>query len=158
MGIRWSLIVLAIALFGRVLKADFAAGMKAYESRDYATAAKEWRPLADSGDAAAQFNLGLMYLDGTGVPQSVEHSVEWFRRSADRGYTKAQYNLGAMYAVGRGVRRDYISAHMWLNLCAASGDEKCIAQRDLVAKRMKARDLQAAQRRAAEWKPIPAMK
>lgn len=151
-------VILAASLLGTVLRADFAAGMKAYENHDYVTALKEWQPLAQSGDAAAQFNLGLMYLDGTGVPQSVTHSVEWFRRSADQGYAKAQYNLGAMYAVGRGVRRDYISAHMWLNLCAATGDPKCIAQRDLVATKLKARDLAAAQRRAAEWKPIPETK
>lgn len=134
--------------------ADFAAGLRAYESKDYATAIKEWLPLAESGDAASQFNVGLMYLDGTGVPQSDLKAVEWFRRSADQGYAKAQGNLGALYAVGRGVRRDYVGAHMWLNLCAASGDSKCAAQRDLVAKKMKQRELLEAQRRATEWKPL----
>lgn len=154
--LRWSSLLLALA--GPVLAADFAAGMRAYENKDYATAIQEWRPLAESGDAAAQFNLGLMYLDGAGVPQSLPHAIEWFRRSADQGYTKAQYNLGAMYAVGRGIKRDYITAHMWLNLCAAKGDAKCAAQRDLVAAKLKPRDLTAAQRRAAEWKPVPEKK
>lgn len=143
-----------LAFAGHLAHADFAAGLRAYESKDYATAMKEWLPLAEAGDAASQFNIGLMYLDGVGAPQSDQKAVEWFRRSADQGYAKAQKNLGALYAVGRGVRKDYIGAHMWLNLCAASGDSTCAAQRDLVAKKMKHRDLLEAQRRAAEWKPV----
>src|SRR5437879_1694073 len=106
--------LLLVALLTPMLHADFAAGLHAYEAKNYATALKEWLPLAEAGDAPSQFNIGLLYLDGTGVPQSDEKAVEWFRRSADQGYAKAQGNLGALYAVGRGVRRDYIGAHMWL--------------------------------------------
>lgn len=146
-------LTILLALAVHLAHADFAAGLRAYEGKDYATALKEWLPLAEAGDAASQFNLGLMYLDGVGVPQNDEKAVLWFRRSADQGYAKAQGNLGALYAVGRGVRRDYVGAHVWLNLCAASGDSKCAAQRDLVAKKLKHRDLLEAQRRAAEWKP-----
>jgi TPR repeat protein len=154
MRVRFLYLLPSLVLCGQALKADFAAGMLAYEKHDYATAVKEWRPLAEAGDAPSQFNLGLMYLDGVGVPQNSERAVEWFRRSADRGYAKAQYNLGSLYAVGHGVRRDLVTAHMWMNLCASSGDAKCAAQRDLIARKLKARDLAAAQRRAAEWKPI----
>ena len=154
MRARQLLATFSLIFSAHVLKADFAAGMRAYEQRDYATAVKEWRPLAEAGDAPTQFNLGLMYLDGVGVPQSSEHALEWFRRAADHGYAKAQYNLGSLYAVGRGVRKDLITAHMWMNLCAASGDTRCATQRDLLGGRMKARDVAAAQRRAAEWKPV----
>lgn len=154
MRVRHVYVALSLVLFGQALKADFAAGMRAYENHDYATAVKEWRPLAEAGDAPTQFNLGLMYLDGVGVPQNSAQAIEWFRRSADRGYTRAQYNLGSLYAVGRGVRRDLITAHMWMNLCAATGDAKCAAQRDLIAAKMKARDLATAQRRATDWKPV----
>ena len=134
---------------------DFASALRAYQEKDYATAAKEWRELADGGDPASQFNLGLLYLDGIGVPQSITEAIEWFRRAADPGYPKAQYNLGGMYAAGKVVRRDYITAHMWLNLCAATADPKCIAQRDLVQAKMRDRDILEAQRRAAAWKPTP---
>ena len=154
MRARYFFASLSLVLFDQALRADFAAGMRAYEQRDYATAVKEWRPLAEAGDAPTQFNLGLMYLDGVGVPQSSEHAIEWFRRAADQGYAKAQYNLGSLYAVGRGVRKDLITAHMWMNLCAASGDAKCSTQRDLLGGRMKARDVATAQRRAADWKTV----
>lgn len=143
-----------IALTASTAHADFAAGLKAYEEHNYVAAAKEWRSLAEAGDAPSQFNLGLLYLDGAGVVQNYEQAIEWFRRSADQGYVKAQHNLGALYGVGTGVRRNYVLAHMWFNICAAAGDTQCAKQRDLVARKMKPRDLTEAQRRAHEWKPV----
>ena len=133
--------------------ADFAAGLNAYQQGDYATAIKEWRPLAEQGSAAAQFNLGLMYQEGHGVPQDYGVAANWFARSAAQDYTKAQLNLGAMYGAGTGLRRDYVQAYKWLNLCAAKGEAKCVAQRDLVAKKLSASKLATAQRLASEWTP-----
>ena len=44
-------------------------GVAAYKRGDYATALREWRPLAKQGNAKAQFVLGVMYDKGRGVPQ-----------------------------------------------------------------------------------------
>ncbi len=134
------------------LCADFNAGLAAYEKGDYATALKEWQTLAQSGGAAAQYNLGLLYYDGKGVPQDFGEAAKWFERAADQGYAKAQHNLGAVYAVGKGVKRDYGKAYMWLSLCAASGDSSCAGQRDLVAEKLSGSKLAAAQRLTREWK------
>ena len=148
-----------ICLFALVLfaftaaAADFSAGLKASEKGDYTTAVKEWRPIAEQGGAAAQFNLGLLYLDGHGVPQDIAQAVSWFEKAAQQDYAKAQLNLGAMYASGNGVKRDYIQAYKWLNLCAAKGDQKCLAQRDLVAKKLKPKQLATAQRLSSEFTP-----
>ena len=49
--------------------ADFNKGLTAAQNGDFATALKEWKPLAEQGHASAQFNLGLMYRKGLGVPQ-----------------------------------------------------------------------------------------
>lgn len=133
--------------------ADFAAGLAAYDKQDYATAFKEWKPIAEAGDAQVQLNLGLLYYDGKGVPQSYSDAVLWFRRAADQGQAKAQLNLGAMYSTGKGVRRDYVEAYKWLSLCAASGEQKCTAERDLVAKKLNASKLAEAQRQAKAWQP-----
>ncbi len=133
--------------------ADFASGLNAYKKGDYVTAAKEWRPLADQGDPAVQFNLGLLYLDGQGVPQDLDQAVKWFTRSAEQGYDKAQLNLGALYGAGKGVKRDYIQAYKWLNICASQGNAKCVAQRDLVAKKLSGSKLTSAQHLASEWSP-----
>ena len=133
---------------------DFDVGLKAYENKDYATALKEWHPLAEKGHARAQFVVGLLYYDGKGVPQDYAEALNWFQQSADRGYARAQYNLGEMYATGQGVKRDYMLAYKWLNLCAAAGTENCAEHRDWVAKKLKKSQLEAAQRMAREWKPV----
>ena len=63
-------------------QAGFGEGLAAYERGDYATALKEWRPLAEQGDAGAQKNLGWMYYSGQGVPQDYAAAVKWYRLAA----------------------------------------------------------------------------
>ncbi|MGA2213812.1 MAG: tetratricopeptide repeat protein [Bryobacteraceae bacterium] len=133
--------------------ADFQAGLEAYQKGDYVTAAKEWRPLADDGDPASQFNLGLLFLDGHGVPQSYVEAVNWFRRAAEQDYEPAQHNLGAMYGSGQGVKRDYVQAYKWLNICAAKGNAGCVTQRDLLSKKLKPGQIAEAQRLATQFQP-----
>ena len=59
--------------------ADFQAGVAAYDRGDYATALREFRVLAEQGDATAQFDLGLMYKIGQGVPQDYAEAVNWYQ-------------------------------------------------------------------------------
>ncbi len=136
-----------------VAGADFQAGARAYDKGDFATALKEWLPVAEKGGSAAQFNIGLMYQEGQGVPQNFSEAAKWFERSADQGYVKAEHNLGAMYATGRGVKRDYVQAYKWMSLCAAGGDGGCASQRDQIAQKLSAGKLAKAQQLASEWKP-----
>jgi TPR repeat protein len=149
-----SALLLVAALVASPAVADFKAGLNAYKSGDYARALHEWQLLADAGDAMAQFNVGLLYYEGQGVPQGYANAAEWFRRSAQQGYSKAQYDLGAMYGAGRGVKRDYVTAYVWLSLCAAQGDGRCVAQRDLVAAKLSPGKLADAQRQSQAWKPV----
>ena len=56
---------------------SFEDGPSAYERGDYAQAMNLWRPLAEQGDAPAQFNLGVMYRHGQGVPQDLVRAHMW---------------------------------------------------------------------------------
>ena len=150
-SLSWFVALLAFAAL--LSAADFSTGLAAYNKGDYASALKEWRPLADQGVAAAQFNLGLMYYDGHGVPLDYAEAANWFTKASEQGYAKAQYNLGAMYGVGKGVKRDYVQAYKWLNLCAANGDSRCEEQRELVGKKLKGSQLTTAQRLSTEFIP-----
>ncbi len=60
---RWARVVLAlvIVLVAAPAWADYEAAEEAYDRGDYATALKEWRALAEQGDALPQFNLGVMH-------------------------------------------------------------------------------------------------
>ncbi len=62
----------------------------------------EVRRLADLGDADAQWQLGVLYHDGEGVPKDDTQAVQWFQRAAEQGYVRAQSTLGAYYWAGRG--------------------------------------------------------
>ena len=77
---------------------------------------------AEQGNAKAQTNLGVRYLNGRGVPQDDAEAVRWFRQAAEQGHAKAQFNLGLMYATGRGVPQDDAEAVRWNRQAADQGD------------------------------------
>ena len=94
----------------------------AYNRGDYATALRLARQLADRGDAAAQYNLGVMYAKGHGVSQNYGEALKWFHLAADQEYASAQYYLGIMYGNGQGVPQNDAEALKWLRLAADQGD------------------------------------
>ena len=103
---------------------DYDAGLAAAQSGDFATALREWTPLAEQGDARAQYNLGIMYGKGDGVPQDDAEAVKWYRLAAEQGLAVAQFNLGVMYNFGKGVPQDGAEAVKWFRLAAEQGYAK----------------------------------
>ncbi len=75
-------LVLSVGLAAPVGAGQFEDGFAAYKRGDYATAFRLWRPLADQGIAGAQYNLGVMYRDGQGVPQDYVEAHMWLNLSA----------------------------------------------------------------------------
>ncbi len=103
---------------------NFKKAKEAIKRGDYQTAFTYLKPLAELGIADAQYNLGVMYARGEGVPQHYKMAVKWYTKAAKQGYTKAHLNLGIMYARGEGVPQDYKMAVKWLNKAAEQGDAK----------------------------------
>jgi uncharacterized protein len=97
--------VLVSAFAVPVTAGTFEDAVDANARGDYAKALRLIRPLANDGDAAAQFNLGLMYITGHGVQQDGAAAALWFRKAAEQGYVLAQSNLGTLYLYGRGAWR-----------------------------------------------------
>ena len=81
----------------------------------------ELKKRAEAGDVDAQSSLGVMYDNGTGVPEDDVEAVKWYRLAADQGDANAQGLLGLMYANGNGVPEDYIEAVKWYRLAADQG-------------------------------------
>lgn len=81
-----------LALAGAPLSAiaGLDEGQSAIERRDYATALKEVRPLAERGNSEAQFLLGQMYTYGWGVPKDQQAALRWYAEAANRGLSKAR--------------------------------------------------------------------
>ena len=132
---------------------DYQDGWDAYERQDYKTAYKLWLPLAEQGDAIAQYNLGSMYSNGQGVPQDDKEAVRLYRLSAEQGHAKAQYNLALKFDNGQGVPQDYVLAHMWWNLSGSNGFKDAVTNRNVVEKRMSPSQIEKAQRLARNWRP-----
>lgn len=77
---------------------------------------------AESGDSAAQFDLGSRYLYGEGVEQSNFEALHWFRLAAEQDNHNAQYNLAVMYLNGIGVVANTEEALRWFEAAANNGD------------------------------------
>ena len=105
-------------------RAGCEAGFEAFGSSDYDRAFRHLLPCAEAGDPIVQFNLGLMYDLGDGVPQDGAEAARWYRRAAQQGDAPAQYNLGLMYANGEGVHQDDVEAVRWFRMAAEQGDTK----------------------------------
>lgn len=113
-------LVLAV-LCAAPVRAGFEDGMAAYERGDYATTVKEWRLLAEQGNATAQHHLAWLYLIGRGVPQDSEEAIRWLRKAAEQGDADAQTNLGSLYLLGDSIPPDFTEALKWLYAAAAQG-------------------------------------
>ena len=78
-------VVVALLVGSAAAAGPFEDGLSAYNRGNYATALRAFRPLAEQADARAQYNLGLMYWYGDGVPSDNSEAIKWFRRAAEQG-------------------------------------------------------------------------
>ena len=123
-GVVWALAVTAAMALsgGYAAAADLEVGLKAYEAGDYQAARAELQPIAEQGNAIAQYKLGHMHRYGNGVPQDVAEAIRWYQIAAEQGHTDAQYSLGYMYHTGEGVPQDDAEVARWWGMAAEQGD------------------------------------
>lgn len=160
MGTRVAIGLALVVLTCGYVEAGLVEGREAYERGDYATALREFLPLAREGNVWAQFYVGAMYDNDQGVPQDYAEAARWYRRAAEQGHAEAQAVLGLVYLFGHGVSQDYVQAYMWLELGALRlppgiDYDEAVNARDVVATRMTPLQIDEAQRLAREWKPKP---
>ena len=109
-------------------QADLPSAKSAYKNKDYATALKEFKTLADSGNAEAQFYVGLMYDNGEvsqdyrQIVTHVQQAMTWYRKSAEQGFAPAQVNLGILLETGGQIERNYKEAASWYRKAAEQGN------------------------------------
>lgn len=147
----WFCIAACVAAFPA--RADFGAGLAAYDAGDYAAAHEAWQPLAENGDPDALVALASLHVEGVGMRQDYILAAKLFRRAADQGHMVAQLNLGDYYAQGRGVPRNLVSAWVWLSLAARQGSTWSMVRRDKIATQMNDAALRQAAQRLADWRP-----
>jgi len=116
-------VLLGLAITGPALADPFEDAKAAYTKGDYAAALRLWRPLAEDGNANAQFWMGASYDLGRGVAIDYATAAVWYRKAADQGQVNAQYNLAHMYEQSHGVPPDYAmsAAASWYRRAADQG-------------------------------------
>jgi uncharacterized protein len=117
-------LALLIFLFGLAAPAaatELGDAVAAARNGDYATAFRRLSPLAEQGDARAEFNVGFMHAYGWGMPRDPAAAIAWYRKAADQGLPVAQHFLGLVSANGEGVRPDDAEAARWFTRAAAQG-------------------------------------
>jgi TPR repeat protein len=159
MAKRLVLLLLLTALAGPA-RAAFEDGLTAFYRFDYGAALDEWIPLAEGGDSRAQYQLGLMYYRGEGLPQDFARAALWYRRAAERGDVDAQLNLGLMHARGEGVRQSFFEAFKWFELAARNAPnaeffDKAYYNRENAASMLDRKAIEKAERWAAGWRAKP---
>lgn len=126
-----------------------SAAENALKEKDYATAFRLFKPLAEQGASEAQANLGLMYELGQGVNKDFVEAFKWYQLAAEQGTAWAQTNLGLAYANGRGTKKDDKEAARWLRSAALQG--KTRAQEVLGAMYNQGRGVPQGHKEAAAW-------
>jgi uncharacterized protein len=121
---RWqALLFCAPLLWAATASAqNVKAGIDAWQSADYAQAVAIWRPLAENGDADAQFNLGQAYRLGRGVKIDLGSAQTWLERAASQGHLDAQTTLGLLL-FGNGNQAE---GARWLKQSADKGEARAM--------------------------------
>jgi cell division septation protein DedD len=119
------------------VSADVKAGVDLWTRGDYGGAIAVWRPLAEAGNADAQFNLGQAYKLGRGVSADARQAQAWYQKAAQQGHEQAQVNVGLLLYNG-GRRQEALP---WIRKGVELGDPRAqyilgteLFNGDLVAK------------------------
>lgn len=107
--------LLGMVVGATTVQADsYSDAFAAAERGHYDQALSLFTPLAEQGNAQAQFNLALMYHGGLGVKRNEQQAVAWYQRAASNGSKEAQEFLAVGYQEGWfGLPRDTQQANYW---------------------------------------------
>lgn len=113
----WAVSTVYSAHVGHGYAQDFSKGLEAYKRKQLDAAQAEFRPLADAGQANAQYYMGIIHLQRSEILKA----LAYFKLSAAQGTRSAQYNLGVIFAKGDGVSKDFEEAIKWYALAGEQG-------------------------------------
>ena len=88
------------------------------------------------------------------LANDVNRAIEELKKIANQGDVEAQKYLAGMYRNGgQGLPQNYVKAHMYYSLAAASGDSEAAGKRGIVERKMTPEQIAEAEKLASEWKP-----
>ncbi len=120
-------LIVSLAASVNVNAEDLGEAVEAMHRGDFAIAYCIMRPMAESGNAEAQYNIGWMYLNGYGLRVDDRHALEWWEKASGQGHTDASFSIGMLYSLGEGkVAKDLNRAIDYYMIAAQDGQEDAI--------------------------------
>jgi TPR repeat protein len=116
------LAILAATMTSPLAAQSVKAGIAAWQKQDYSAAVAIWRPLAEKGDADAQFNLGQAYRLGRGVSLNLAVAQTWLERAANSGHVDAETTLGLLLF----QNGNHTGGLRWLKAAADKGEPRAL--------------------------------
>jgi TPR repeat protein len=118
----------------------------------------QWMEKARAGDVEAQCNVGVMYVNGQGVPRDYKEGVEWLYKAGNLGFAHAQFLLAGLYSQGFGsTPADPFKTWFWASLAAANTGlpdaerQRAVKMMTAGEKSLSAQHLASAQKMAKDW-------
>jgi GAF domain-containing protein len=110
------------------------------------------RQMAESGNPAAENDLGVRYFLGDAVPRDEKEAFRWFKSAAEHGNVRAQYKLGLLYWRGDAVvPKDTSEAYFWTVLARAGGEDSSKDIAAAIAAQLSRPQAAALEQRANAW-------
>ncbi len=122
------LLFVSSAVAFNVAANDLDDAVDAMRTGDFAEAYCIMRPLAEAGDADAQYNIGWMYMNGYGLRVNDSLALEWWKEASEQGHSDASFSIGMLYSLGEGeVSKDTNEAIDYYLIAADGKHEDAIA-------------------------------
>ncbi len=100
---------------------NLASGISAFEAKHFARAMQLLTPIAEEGNAEAQYRLAIMYQNGLGTVRNELKAFKWMEAAAEQGMALAQHGFGFMYMEGDCVEQNGERAVYWFTQAAEQG-------------------------------------
>lgn len=116
--------IAAFCLASAGAQANLQEGVDAFQAGNHRAALGQFTPLAENGNAVAQFYLGKIYMQGLGAKPDYNKALLWTRKAAQQRNSDAEHFLGFMHYYGMGVAQSYKEAMSWYRKASNSGNVK----------------------------------
>jgi TPR repeat protein len=114
-GLAAAILLFGLTANGHPARADsWKEATAAFAHKEYAKAMKLFKPLAEKGNALAQYNIALMHKMGLGVPKSEKEARKWARLAAKQGHADAQLLMGSLYYKQSGEESPDVPSRLYL--------------------------------------------
>jgi antitoxin component YwqK of YwqJK toxin-antitoxin module len=137
------------------LREQLQEALGAAKLSDFETALDIWLPLAEAGNAEAQYQIAIMNEHGEGIPENKIAAQNWMKRAAEQHHPKAQQILGNYLFHGTAGEVDKQQSYAWMLAAAENGVIQ--AQRETAMNLLDGEGVKKDQRRAIYWFSVAAL-